>query len=198
MPAGSRSLLIFLAMCVLVGEFLYDTFQIRRHSMFLCVTIGWDGRCQRKRKNGERKMMYDFRNRECGRFDYCAHVWYVTLYTLMSWSRSCLYENIIAQLAVLMLMSLSLGLKRDLQVKEARELIHKLGELPEKFEEQLRNTGKLIPIIEKYSKYTNFFLGRNVLYGTASECSLKLKELTSKIHAECYFHENSNMVHLLL
>lgn len=95
-------------------------------------------------------------------------------------------KNIIAQLAVLMLMSLSLGLKRDLQMKEAREIIHKLGELPEKFEEQLRNTGKLVPIIEKYSKYSNFFfLGRNVLYGTASECSLKLKELTY-LHAECY------------
>lgn len=95
-------------------------------------------------------------------------------------------KNIIAQLAVLMLMSLSLGLKRDLQMKEAREIIHKLGELPEKFEEQLRNTGKLVPIIEKYSQFTNFFfLGRNVLYGTASECSLKLKELTY-LHAECY------------
>lgn len=83
-------------------------------------------------------------------------------------------------------MALSLGMKRDLQMKDARELIRHLGELPQKLEEQLRDKHLLKPIVEKYSKYKNFFfLGRNVLYGTAQECSLKLKEL-SYIHAESY------------
>jgi glucosamine--fructose-6-phosphate aminotransferase (isomerizing) len=83
-------------------------------------------------------------------------------------------------------MALSLGMKRDLQVKDAREIIRHLGEIPWKLEEQLRDKHLLKPIVEKYSKYKNFFfLGRNVLYGTAHECSLKLKEL-SYIHAECY------------
>lgn len=95
-------------------------------------------------------------------------------------------KNIIGQLAVLMLMALSLGMKRDLQVKDAREIIRKMKEMPTKFHEQLMDAKKLNPIIEKYSKYENFFfLGRNLLYGTAAECSLKLKELTY-IHAECY------------
>lgn len=95
-------------------------------------------------------------------------------------------KNIIGQLAVLMLMSLSLGMKRDLQVKDAREIIRKMKEMPTKFHEQLMDAKKLNPIIEKYSKYQNFFfLGRNLLYGTAAECSLKLKELTY-LHAECY------------
>ncbi len=95
-------------------------------------------------------------------------------------------KNIIGQLVVLMLMTLSLGLKRDLQVKDVREIIKRLGELPEKFEQQLANTEKLKPIIEKYSAFENFFfLWRNILYGTAHECSLKLKELTY-LHAECY------------
>lgn len=85
-----------------------------------------------------------------------------------------------------MLMTLSLGLKRDLQVKDVREIITRLGELPAKFEKQLETIGALSPIVEKYSKYQNFFfLGRNILYGTAQECSLKLKELTY-LHAECY------------
>ena len=85
-----------------------------------------------------------------------------------------------------MLMTLSLGLKRDLQVKDVREIIKRLGELPEKFEKQLADIDKLKPIIEKYSAFENFFfLGRNILYGTAHECSLKLKELTY-LHAECY------------
>ncbi len=95
-------------------------------------------------------------------------------------------KNIIGQLSVLILMALSLGLKRNLQVKDAREIICHLSELPLKFAEELRDKNLLSPIIEKYSKYTNFFfLGRNLLYGTAQECSLKLKELTY-LHAECY------------
>lgn len=95
-------------------------------------------------------------------------------------------KNIIGQLAVLILMALSLGLKRNLQVKDAREIMCHLAELPLKFAEELKDKNLLTPIIEKYSKYTNFFfLGRNLLYGTAQECSLKLKEL-SYLHAECY------------
>ncbi len=95
-------------------------------------------------------------------------------------------KNIIGQLAVLMLMALSLGLKRDLQVKDAREIIRKMKELPSKFHEELNDAKKLNPLIEKYAKYQNFFfLGRNLLYGTAAESSLKLKEL-SYLHSECY------------
>lgn len=83
-------------------------------------------------------------------------------------------------------MAISLGLKRDLQVKDARELIRKINELPTKFHDQLTDTKKLNPIIEKYSEnYNFFFLGRNLLYGIAAECSLKLKEL-SALHSECY------------
>ena len=83
-------------------------------------------------------------------------------------------------------MALSLGLQKNLQVKNAREIIRHLRDLPVKFEEELLAKPALDFIIEKYSKYKNFFfLGRNVLYGTAHECSLKLKEL-SYIHAECY------------
>jgi glucosamine--fructose-6-phosphate aminotransferase (isomerizing) len=95
-------------------------------------------------------------------------------------------KNIVAQLAVLITMALSLGLRRELQSKDAREIISHLRDLPTKLQEQLTDAKKLNPLIEKYSKYNNFFyLGRNLLYGTAAECSLKLKELTY-IHAECY------------
>ncbi len=73
-------------------------------------------------------------------------------------------KNIIGQLAVLILMALALGLKRDLQVKDAREIIRKMKELPTKFHGQLMKANRLNPIIEKYSKYHNFFfLGRNLL-----------------------------------
>jgi glucosamine--fructose-6-phosphate aminotransferase (isomerizing) len=95
-------------------------------------------------------------------------------------------KNIIGQLAVLIVMALSFGIKRDLQLKDAREIIRHLSLLPLQLEAELRDIDKLMPIIEKYSQYKNFFfLGRNILYGTAAECSLKLKELTY-LHAECY------------
>ncbi|NVP17639.1 glutamine--fructose-6-phosphate transaminase (isomerizing) [Candidatus Gracilibacteria bacterium] len=95
-------------------------------------------------------------------------------------------KNVVAQLAVLLLMSLSMGLKRDLQVSEAKNIIEKLDELEEKLEGLLQNTKHYKKLADKYSKYNNFFyLGRNLVYGTACECSLKIKEL-SYVHAESY------------
>jgi glucosamine--fructose-6-phosphate aminotransferase (isomerizing) len=95
-------------------------------------------------------------------------------------------KNVIGQLAVLLTMAISLGLNKNLQMKDAKNLIEKLGELPALLEKQLQDTQNIKDIAKKYSQYKNFFfLGRNVLQGTAAECSLKLKEL-SYIHAEAY------------
>lgn len=97
-------------------------------------------------------------------------------------------KNIIWQLSVLILMALSMWLKRDLQLKDAKQIISKLKDLPNKFREQLNsdNLDKIKDISKAYSKYSSlFFLGRNVVYWTAQECALKFKE-TTWIHAECY------------
>ncbi|MDD3794245.1 MAG: glutamine--fructose-6-phosphate transaminase (isomerizing) [Candidatus Gracilibacteria bacterium] len=95
-------------------------------------------------------------------------------------------KNVVAQLSVLLLMALSMGLKRDLQVSEAKNIIEKIDELEEKLEGLLQNTKHYKKLADKYSKYNNFFyLGRNIVYGTACECSLKIKEL-SYVHAESY------------
>lgn len=95
-------------------------------------------------------------------------------------------KNIVAQLAVLLTMSISMWLNRDLQMKDAKAYIEKLEELPNKLEGQLEQKNKIKDLSKKYSKYNNFFyLGKNLLYGTACECSLKLKEL-SYVHAEAY------------
>ncbi|MDD3145637.1 MAG: glutamine--fructose-6-phosphate transaminase (isomerizing) [Candidatus Gracilibacteria bacterium] len=95
-------------------------------------------------------------------------------------------KNVVAQLAVLLLMSLSMGLKRDLQVSEAKNIIEKLGELDSKLEGLIEKHNHYKNLADKYSKYNNFFyLGRNLVYGTACECSLKIKEL-SYVHAESY------------
>ncbi|PZM83909.1 glutamine--fructose-6-phosphate transaminase (isomerizing) [Candidatus Gracilibacteria bacterium] len=95
-------------------------------------------------------------------------------------------KNIIAQLAVLITMAISFGTKRDLQIKDAKDIIQKLEELPEKLEGLLEKSNYYKKLAKKYSKYSNFFyLGRNLVYGTACEASLKLKEL-SYVHSEAY------------
>ena len=95
-------------------------------------------------------------------------------------------KNIIGQLAVLLLMSLHMWLKRDLQVQDSKNIIEKLGELDKKLEWLLEQHNHIKTLAWKYSKYSNFFyLWRNLVYWTACECSLKLKEL-SYVHAEAY------------
>ena len=95
-------------------------------------------------------------------------------------------KNIVWQLATLLLMSLSMWLKRNLQVQEAKEIIEKLWTLDKKLEWMLEQHNYIKWLAKKYSKYSNFFyLWRNLVYWTACECSLKIKEL-SYIHAEAY------------
>ena len=95
-------------------------------------------------------------------------------------------KNIIAQLSVLLLMSLSMWLSRDLQPAEAKNIIDKLWELDKKLEWLLEKNNQYKILAKKYSKYNNFFyLGRGLVYWTACECSLKIKEL-SYVHAEAY------------
>jgi len=95
-------------------------------------------------------------------------------------------KNIVGQYGVLLLMAMSMGLSRDLQASKVREIIAELDTLPELIAPMLDNQSSLKKLAKKYSKYQSmFFLGRNILYPVAAECSLKLKEL-SCIHSECY------------
>ena len=95
-------------------------------------------------------------------------------------------KNVIAQVAVLLMMAVSLGLKRDMQVSDARDLIAELSDLPDKIHETLMQGPHIKKLAEKYSKYDHMFvLGRNYFYPVAGEASLKCKEL-SYIHCESY------------
>ena len=95
-------------------------------------------------------------------------------------------KNIIWQLWVLLLMALSFGTKRNLQISKVREIISEIWELNILMKSQVWNNSEIKKLVKKYSKYKNFFfLWRNLLYWTAEECALKLKELTY-IHCECY------------
>lgn len=95
-------------------------------------------------------------------------------------------KNVIAQVWVLLMMSISLGLKRDMQMNEARDIITELSSLPDKMSEALMEAPHIKKLAKKYSTYNDMFmLGRNYFYPVAWEASLKCKEL-SYIHCEAY------------
>jgi glucosamine--fructose-6-phosphate aminotransferase (isomerizing) len=92
-----------------------------------------------------------------------------------------------AQLIVLLLTALELGLKRNTIDKETYENIHQhLFSVPSKIEKILLQNKKIKDIAYKYMNAKDFlFLGRNINYPIALEGALKLKEI-SYIHAEGY------------
>lgn len=70
--------------------------------------------------------------------------------------------------------------------KLLKEIKEDLLELPNKIDDMLKNTDKIIEIAKDiYSKNDVFFLGRGIDYPVAMEGSLKLKEI-SYIHSEAY------------
>jgi len=84
------------------------------------------------------------------------------------------------------MMAISLGLKKDLQISDARDLIGELADLPDKISQALMQGPHIKKLAVKYSKYNDMFvLGRNFFYPVAGEASLKVKEL-SYIHSESY------------
>lgn len=92
----------------------------------------------------------------------------------------------IGQLAVLLLMALSLWNSRDLDYSKYKQIINALDKLDLKIIEILKKVDSIKYLAEKYSKFDNmFFLWRNLLYPIAMEWSLKLKEITYH-HSEAY------------
>lgn len=169
------------------NEFLYDKLLNTKKTLFIFLSQSWETADVREcLKMVKEKWWLSFWivnvvwstiARMCDLWLYC-HSWMET------WVAST--KNIVAQLAVLILISISLGLKRDLLYPDAKEIIDWLDNLKDLFKEQLSKTEDIKKIAKKYSKYNNFFyLWRNLLYWTAWECSLKLKELSYK-HSECY------------
>lgn len=95
-------------------------------------------------------------------------------------------KNAIAQISILLMMALALGQKRWLQHSVSRGIIEDLTGLGDKVRTVLMNSNNIRDIAKQYSHFNSFFyLGRNILYPTSGECSLKCKEL-SYIHSESY------------
>ncbi len=92
----------------------------------------------------------------------------------------------IAQLSVLILMTLMLGRQRQMSYVMGRRIASELQALPKKIRKVTGEREQIKKIVKKYKDYKNFlFLGRKYNYPIAEEGALKLKEI-SYIHAEGY------------
>lgn len=91
------------------------------------------------------------------------------------------------QVMVLTLFALALGHEQGtLDDKDYHEMIAELGDVPDKMQKVLRQTGKIADIAKTFTYAHNFlYLGRGFNYPVALEGALKLKEI-SYIHAEGY------------
>lgn len=169
------------------SEFLYETFLPNKKTLYIFMSQSWE-------TADIRESVKMVKEKWCISFWIVNVVWSTIarmcdlwLYT-HSWIEIGVAstKNIIAQLSVLLTISLSMWLKRSLQFSKAKNIIKEFWELDKKLEYLLKNQEQYKTLAKKYSKYKNFFyLWRNLTYGTACECSLKIKEL-SYVHAEAY------------
>ena len=169
------------------SEFLYETFLPNKKTLYIFMSQSWETADVRESVRMVKEkwcLTFWIVNVVWSTIARMCDMWLYTHSWIEIWVAST--KNIIWQLAVLLLMSLSIWLKKDLQVQESRDIIEKIWELDKKLEWLLEQHKYIKTLADKYSKYSNFFfLWRNLVYWTACECSLKLKEL-SYIHAEAY------------
>ncbi len=169
------------------SEFLYEKFIPNKKTLYIFMSQSWETADVRESVRIVKEkwcLSFGVVNVVGSTIARMCDMWLYTHSWMEIWVAST--KNIVAQLSVLLLISLSMWIKRDLQLSEAKNIIEKLWELDWKLEWLLEKQNQYKELALKYSKYNNFFfLWRNIVYGTACECSLKLKEL-SYIHAESY------------
>ena len=91
-----------------------------------------------------------------------------------------------AQVVVLLMMALKLGRTRRLSREEGLRLCAEIAALPDLVAEVLKENDAIAGVAERFASTDDmFFLGRGILYPTALEGALKMKEV-SYVHAEGY------------
>ena len=87
-------------------------------------------------------------------------------------------KTLTAQLTTLVLLTIFLGRYKSLPAKQAEEIYRDLCRLPQKVGAILDDHRSIQKLSIRYAKYHDFyFLGRGILYPTALEAALKLKEI---------------------
>lgn len=91
-----------------------------------------------------------------------------------------------AQVTALLMMALKLGRTRRLSRERGLELIAEIERIPEFVDKVVAQSEAIAKVAEKYAQAADmFFIGRGVLYPTALEGALKIKEV-AYVHAEGY------------
>ncbi len=91
-----------------------------------------------------------------------------------------------SQIAVLILIALLLGRRKNLSIVDGKEIIQSLNSISDLVQEVLEQNSVIEKIAEKFVNAKNFlYLGRGIHFPVALEGALKLKEI-SYIHAEGY------------
>ncbi len=91
----------------------------------------------------------------------------------------CSTKAFTSQLMLLALFALYLGRQRHLSKSDGQKFIDDLKELPLKVRQIIASSGNIEKIARKYSSFEDFFfLGRRMMFPTALEAALKLKEIS--------------------
>lgn len=91
-----------------------------------------------------------------------------------------------SQLAVLLLLALSLGRRGSLSLSSGKEFAEHLARIPEQVRGILSSPEGIRSVAERYARFENFlYLGRRYSMPVAAEGALKIKEI-AYVHAEAY------------
>lgn len=98
----------------------------------------------------------------------------------------CSTKAFSSQITVLYLFAIYLARLRDMKKREAILFLKELKKIPLKIKKVLKMSSLINKQAKKYAKFDSFFfLGRNLMYPTAMEAALKLKEI-SYLNANAY------------
>jgi len=98
----------------------------------------------------------------------------------------CSTKAFTSQITVLYLLAIYLARQRSMQKKEGMLFLKELKKTPNKVRKVLQISSLIKEKAKKYAKFENiFFLGRNLMFPTALEAALKLKEI-SYVNANAY------------
>ena len=91
-----------------------------------------------------------------------------------------------AQVTALLMMALKMGRTRRLSCEEGARLVAEIERIPELVAAVVQQNDVIAQVAEKYAQANDmFFIGRGILYPTALEGALKIKEV-AYVHAEGY------------
>lgn len=91
----------------------------------------------------------------------------------------CSTKAFTSQVAVLALLALLMARMRHMSKPEGQDFLKGLKDLPAIVEQVIQNSDHIKSLAKKYAKYDNFFfIGRQYMYPTSLEGSLKLKEIS--------------------